>query len=107
MVYYETYFKVPASVWSDLHQLYFCAAQNSLHEITLDTEPDSIDLLYKQTLLMPLADPQHLAPQDMELVAEYIAKYADHTEIQPPAYWKMQPVFLSSTSLPAAHPCLT
>ena len=84
MVYYETYFKVPASVWSDLHQLYFCAAQNSLHEITLDTEPDNIDLLYKQTLLMPLADPQHLAPQDMELVAEYIAKYADHTEIQPP-----------------------
>lgn len=84
MVYYETYFKVPASVWSDLHQLYFCAAQNSLHEITLNAEPGKIDLLYKQALLMPLADPQHLAPQDMELVAEYIAKYGDHTEIQPP-----------------------
>jgi hypothetical protein len=84
MVYYETYFKVPASIWSDLHQLYFCAAQNNLNEITLNAEPCTIELVYKQALLMSLADPQHLAPQDMELVAEYIAKYADHTEIQPP-----------------------
>jgi hypothetical protein len=84
MVYYETYFSVPASIWRDWHQLYFHAAQQSLHEIPLQTEdqPTSINLLYKQILLMSLADPQHLAPQDMELVADYIARFATQTQLQ-------------------------
>ena len=84
MVYYETYFSVPGSIWRDWHQLYFHAAQESLHEIELeiDDQKTSIDLLYKQILLMALTDPQHLAPQDMELVADYIARFANHTQLQ-------------------------
>lgn len=84
MVYYETYFNVPGSVWSDLHQMYFHAVQQSLHEMELQTEnqPTTINRLYKQILLMSLADPQHLAPQDIELVADYIARYAQHTQLQ-------------------------
>lgn len=84
MVYYETYFSVPASIWRDWHQLYFHAAQESLHEIPLQTDEQSasINLLYKQILLMSLADPQHLPPQDMELVADYIARFAGHTQLQ-------------------------
>ena len=84
MVYYETYFSVSGSIWRDWHQLYFHAAQESLHEIELQTDEQStsINLLYKQILLMSLADPQHLAPQDMELVADYIARFASHTQLQ-------------------------
>ncbi|PKO25062.1 MAG: hypothetical protein CVU35_06040 [Betaproteobacteria bacterium HGW-Betaproteobacteria-8] len=84
MVYYETYFNVPGTVWRDLHQLYFHAAHESLHEIALqkDGQPTSIDLLYKQILLMSLADPQHMAPQDIELVADYIERFAIHTQLQ-------------------------
>ncbi len=84
MVYYETYFNIPGTVWSDLHQLYFHAAHQSLHEIELQTDsrPSSINLLYKQILLMSLADPQHLSPQDIELVADYISRYANHTQLQ-------------------------
>lgn len=84
MVYYETYFNVPGTVWRDLHQLYFHAVQESLHEIVLqkDGQPVSIDLLYKQILLISLADPQHLAPQDIELVADYIGRFAQHTQLQ-------------------------
>lgn len=84
MVYYETYFTVPGSIWRDWHQLYFHAAQESLHEVELliDGQKTSINLLYKQILLMALADPQHLAPQDMEQVADYIARFAHHTQLQ-------------------------
>ncbi|HEY8353696.1 MAG TPA: hypothetical protein VIK69_01610 [Methylophilaceae bacterium] len=84
MVYYETYFSVPGSIWRDWHQLYFHAAQKSLHEfaLTVDGKKTSIDLLYKQILLMALTDPQHLAPQDMEQVADYIARFAGHTQLQ-------------------------
>jgi hypothetical protein len=84
MVYYKTYFNIPSTVWSDLHQLYFHAAQHTLHEIEVQTgsQPGSINLLYKQILLISLADPQHLAPQDIELVADYISRYAKHTQLQ-------------------------
>jgi hypothetical protein len=84
MVYYETYFNVPNGIWRDWHQLYFHAAQKSIHELKLEVDGQtvSIDRLYKQILLMSLADPQHLSPQDMELVADYVARFADHTQMQ-------------------------
>lgn len=84
MAYYQTYFSVPGNVWSDLHQLYYHSVQQSLHEIPLqvDGNETSINLLYKQILLMSIADPQHLAPQDIELVADYIARFAKHTQLQ-------------------------
>lgn len=84
MVYYQTYFNVPGNVWSDLHQLYYHSVQHSLHEIPLevDNATSSINLIYKQILLTALADPQHLAVQDIEIVADYIARFAKHTQLQ-------------------------
>lgn len=87
MVYYQTYLPPPASVWSDLHQLYLYSIQQSLQniEIELDDEPGkstSVELGYKQALLMPLADPQHLAPNDIKQVADYIARFAQHAQLQ-------------------------
>lgn len=84
MVYYQTYFIVPGHIWGDLHQLYYHSVQQSLHDIPLEVndKQTSINLLYKQILLMSIADPQHLAPQDIELVADYIARFAKHTQLQ-------------------------
>lgn len=87
MVYYQTYFPPPGSIWSDLHQLYLYAVQQSLHdvEIAVDEEPGkpvTAELAYKRALLMPLADPQHLAPNDIKQVADYIARFAQHAELQ-------------------------
>lgn len=87
MVFYHTYFTPPDNVWSDLHQLYFYAAQHGLQdmEVPLANEDDhssSVSLVYKQALLMALADPQHLEAQDIRLVASYIAEHAQHTQIQ-------------------------
>jgi cyclic-di-GMP-binding protein len=84
MVYYQTYFNLPGNIWSDLHQLYYYSVQQSLHEISLQQQGEeaSINLLYKQILLMSIADPQHLAVQDIELVADYIARFASHGQLQ-------------------------
>ena len=85
MIYHQTYFSLPSSLWSDLNQLYLYAAQQSLHEINLatDTEPtSSISLTYKKALLMALADPQRLAYKDIKRVADYIDRYASHAHLQ-------------------------
>jgi len=87
MVYYQTYFTPPPSLWSDLHQLYLYAVQQSLQDIQIELngnskKTSSITLTYKQILLMSLADPQHLAPADIQLVANYIAHHAQHSQLQ-------------------------
>lgn len=87
MVYYQTYVTTPGSVWSDLHQLYLYAVQQSLQniEVATGTSPNkstTVDLSYKQALLMVLADPQHLAPNDIKQVADYIARHAQHAQLQ-------------------------
>lgn len=87
MVSYQTYFTVAGNIWSDLHQLYFFAVQQSLHEIELtanggQTGTNSVNHTYKQALLMSLTGPQHLPPQNIKQVADYIARYAHHTQLQ-------------------------
>lgn len=87
MVYYQTYVTPPGSLWQDLHQLYLHAAQESLLDLEVEVEKDNrrkstINLTYKQALLMSLADPQHMPASDIRLVADYIKRHARHTELQ-------------------------
>jgi hypothetical protein len=87
MVYYHTYFTPPPSLWSDLHQLYLYAVQQSMQDMEIEQDSNSrkttsITLTYKRALLISLADPQHLAPQSIQLVADYIAHHAQHTQLQ-------------------------
>lgn len=87
MVYYQTYFSPPGSVWSDLHQLYLYAVRQSLHDTEIVVDDASrasvtVELAYKRALLMPLADPQHLAPNDIKQVADYIDRFAQHAQLQ-------------------------
>lgn len=97
LVYYQTYAVPPTHIWSDLHQLYFCAAQlgiqydNIQHAYLAAEKIDtgtasaclvtSIDNTYKHTLLMSLAEPQHLQQQDIRLIAGYLAHHVSHAQI--------------------------
>jgi len=84
MVYHQTYFSLPKTVWADLNQLYLYAAQQSLHEIdvAIDAEHSStISLTYKKALLMALADPQRLASVDIKRTADYIQRHAHHAHL--------------------------
>lgn len=87
MVYYQTYVTPPASIWADLHQLYFHAAQLGVqHHKAPTTSSDtsinlSIESSYKHALLMHLADPQHLTQPDVRLVANYLAFHVNNAQI--------------------------
>ncbi len=90
LVYYQTYITPPSHIWSDLHQLYSCAVQLGIQsvsiqdsnkvagEININTPvglATSIENSYKHTILMSLAEPQHLTQQDIRLVANYLAHH--------------------------------
>ena len=75
MVYYQIYISPPEHIWSDLHQLYFCAVQLNIQHTQTDSSAKldiSIENSYKHALLMSLADPQHLTQKNIRLVAEYL-----------------------------------
>lgn len=98
LVHYQTYLTPPSHVWSDLHQLYFCAAKLGIlyNSIPADATPTqaknhahlltSIEDTYKHTLLVSLAQPHHLIQQDISAVADYLAHHiqaARVTAIEP------------------------
>lgn len=109
-MYHQTYFSLPATLWSDLNQLYFYAAQHELHELNTaeDDQPNtSISLSFKKILLMAIADPQRLSSQDIKRVIDYISRYASHAQfkglglIDNPA--GIFYVYLHSDSAPVAY----
>ena len=93
LVCYQTYVTPPDFVWSDLHQLYFCAVQLGIQHLNIQNSNPvasdklnsnstvSIENTYKHALLMSLADPQHLAQKDVRLIANLLAFYVADAEI--------------------------
>lgn len=89
LVHYQTYVIPPSHIWSDLHQLYFCAVQLDIHHNAI--EPDrnklndgllnTIENAYKHALLMSLAEPQQLTQHDIILIHDYLSHHIKHTLI--------------------------
>ncbi len=88
LVYQLGYRTEPASLWSELHQLYYCAIQQSAEKLAVsDTlakgDESSVNLAYTQVLLLALADPQHLANADIVKTDIYLSKICAHAELRP------------------------
>ncbi len=98
LVHYQTYLTPPSHIWSDLHQLYFCAAKLGILHTNIPADPapthaktythllTSIEDTYKHTLLISLAQPHHLIQQDISAIADYLAHHiqaARVTAIEP------------------------
>ncbi len=93
LTFYQTYTTPPSHVWSDLHQLYFCAVQLGIqnqHSASADSKSASnknqaleptIENTYKQGLLIFLADTQRLSPKNMRLSAELLAAHVNKVHI--------------------------
>lgn len=89
LVYHQTYVNPPSHVWSDLHQLYFCAVKLGIHKIEIESKPNHPDALalptiedtYKHTLLMSLAEPEQLTQHDMLLIDNYLTHHIKRTAI--------------------------
>lgn len=93
MVHYQTYVIPPEYIWSDLNQLYFCAVQLKVQHLIIKDAPSNgsgetviksaatIENTYKHTMLMSLAEPQHLAQGDIRLVADYLSHHIGQAQI--------------------------
>lgn len=81
LVDYHTYSATAAGCWSEMHQLYLYALQQSLQDIRIDE--DSINLTYKRALLLALADTHHLPTTAMDQVVDYLQRFAQHAQLQP------------------------
>jgi cyclic-di-GMP-binding protein len=86
LVHHLSYCAPPANLWSELHQLYFCALQQSAEKLMLPEQlasnnESSVNLTYTQVLLMALADPQHLANSDILKTDAYLSNVAAHAEL--------------------------
>ncbi len=91
LTYYQTYSTPPEHIWSDLHQLYFCAIKLGIQNVKVDEEKavvgstatiaNTIENTYKHALLMSLADPQHLTQKNKRLAAEYLAFHVENAKI--------------------------
>ena len=89
LVHYQTYVIPPSHIWSDLHQLYFCAVQLGIHNNAVESDKNklndallnTIENAYKHALLMSLAEPQQLTQIDIGLINEYLTHHIKHTFI--------------------------
>ena len=88
LVNHLNYRNPPASLWGELHQLYFCALQQGAEKLAVTDQlaqnnVSSVSLVYTQVLLMALADPQHLANSDIVKTDIYLSNIAEHAELRP------------------------
>jgi hypothetical protein len=82
---YQTYAPTPAGIWSEMHQLYRYAVQHSLQE---EAVPDgaattSVNLAYKQALMLALADPYRLMQGEVATIMDFLAHFGDQAHLMP------------------------
>lgn len=91
IVLYQTYITPPNHIWSDIHQLYFCAVQLGIQNVEIEAEKigaqapasvlTTIEDFYKHVLLMSLAEPQQLMQQEINLISAYLTHHIKHALI--------------------------
>lgn len=93
LAHYQTYFVPPEHIWSDLHQLYFCAVQLGVQHLAIKDAPgngsgettikstSTIENTYKHVMLMSLAEPHHLSQGDIRRIADYLSHHVGQAQI--------------------------
>ncbi|BCB28070.1 hypothetical protein SKTS_29560 [Sulfurimicrobium lacus] len=85
VVCYQTYAPTPAGVWAEMHTLFMYAVEQGIQdEPVLNAEQQSsVNLAYKQALLLALLDPYRLMQGEVNKVLEYLASFGGHAHLQP------------------------
>lgn len=87
LVNYLIYRSPSTTLWAEMHQLYFCALQQSVDKLVVEdnlatNNESSVNSVYMQVLLMALANPHHLANQDILKTDAYLTKIASDAELR-------------------------
>jgi hypothetical protein len=76
---YKTYTPTPAGVWHEIHQIFHYAQHFGLEDTHVDAgrraKVSTIAMVYKQTLLLALADPYRLQPGEVEQILALVQKH--------------------------------
>lgn len=84
---YLTY-RTPSNwLWTELHQLYYSAAQQTAQKLIVeeglaDTNESSVNAVYTQALLLALANPHHLSSQDIVKTDAYLTRISADAELR-------------------------
>lgn len=84
---YLTYRAPAASMWSEIHQLYYCALKQAAHTIKIEDsrtpdQPATVNSAYTQIMLLALANPHRLAGKDILKTDLYLTKIAGDAELR-------------------------
>ena len=87
LIHHLTYRTLPAALWTELHQVYFCALQQVAEKLDIPEQlspnnVSTVNLVYAQFLLMALSDPQHLATQEILNAEAYLSSIAHLAELK-------------------------
>jgi hypothetical protein len=87
LVKYLCYTLPSDTLWSDLHKVYFHALQLGIEDIevlehALSPFGKTINLVYIQTLLMNLANPQRLSKSNIRKMSHYVGSLAKFAELR-------------------------
>lgn len=82
------YQTLPEGIWAEMHQIFrYCAENKMLDEPKNENPKDKstrpLATLYKQMVLLALADPHRFAGVELDKVIEIIESYAPHAHFQP------------------------
>ena len=81
--FYKTYSPTPPGIWSEIHQLAHLALERNLHNEPVDRGRNSISAIYKQTLLLALANPYKLMHGEVDRVTDYLVEYGNLAKLYP------------------------
>ena len=88
LINHLTYSTPPAPLWAELHQLYYIALHQSADLLPVNDDNavnklSSVSLIYSKTLLLALANPQHLANKFTLIASKYLANVCSYAELRP------------------------
>lgn len=85
MICYQTYAPAPSGIWFEIHQIFRFAIEQDIANVTITGEEreSSVNLVYKQTLLLALSNPYHLSPGEVACIQNYLAVFGGLGQLQP------------------------
>lgn len=85
VVCYQTYAPTPAGVWAEMHALFMYAVEYGIQDEPVPERErrSSVNLAYKQALLLALLDPYRLMQGEVNKVLDYLSSFGSHAHLQP------------------------
>lgn len=85
VVCYQTYAPTPAGAWAEMHTLFMYAVEQGIQDESVlnQGQQSSVNLAYKQALLLALLDPYRLMQGEVNKVLDYLSSFGGHAHLQP------------------------